>query len=71
MNSPVEVVVKKLLPEDIDKKFTERFGISKICAARCRNDLAKSDRDISTALHPTVKRESASFQIISLCVFNF
>ena len=32
----IEVVVKKLQPEDLDDKFLEHNGISKMCGVECR-----------------------------------
>ena len=35
----IEVIVKKLQPEDIDEEFMEQNGISRMCGAKCRTEL--------------------------------
>ena len=55
----VEVVVRKLQPEDLDENFMKRNGISKICGVKCRTDLEQTIQSILV----TVKGSFLCWQI--------
>ena len=46
----IEVVVKNLRPEDIDEKFMQHNGISKINGMKSRNDLEQFVENIPAAV---------------------
>ena len=65
----IEVVVKKLQAEDIDKKFMEHHGISKICGARCRIDLEQFVGNIPAAVKGALDDIDEKYESLMLKYF--